>query len=203
MASGAITEGDQTFTGKKTFEGGVQDSSHTPGAVSGTGATVSENGGPVHKTTITFTNTPVTMADEAGVVAYGSQLVYTFPAGLINFMGAIADIDLTKSSAGVDDDWNGDVGVGTAAASNNATLATTEQNLIPTTATPQASSGATTGDGQSTGTEAGTLLDGTSTPVPVYLNLLVDDADHDVTSTACNLILNGTLTLLWANIGDN
>jgi hypothetical protein len=36
----------------------------------------------------------------------------------------------------------------------------------------------------------------------VYLNILVDDADHDVTSTACNIIANGTITLVWENYGS-
>lgn len=46
-------------------------------------------------------------------------------------------------------------------------------------------------------------VDGTATPVDLYFNVLVDDADHDVTSTPCNLILNGTISVLWAAIGDN
>ena len=85
-------------------------------------------------------------------------------------------------------------------ASNNATLATTEQNIIPTTATPQAVSGATTAKGVAT--TASQLLDGTSTAVDLYVNFLVDDADHDVTTTPCNLILNGTVSVYWLNAGD-
>jgi hypothetical protein len=43
----------------------------------------------------------------------------------------------------------------------------------------------------------------TISAVPVYINMLVDDADHDVTSTPTNLILNGTITVLWTSMGDN
>jgi len=167
-----------------------------------TGLTVKEHGrGIVRYTQFSFSSTPVTLADEAGVVAYGGLKIYDFPAGAILFLGATSDVDLTKSSAGVNDDWDGDFGVGTVTASNNATLATTEQTVIPTTATPQASSGATTANGQSTATE-NAVVDGTSTALDLYYNLLVDDADHDVTSTACNLILNGTLNVAWINLGD-
>lgn len=181
----------------QTQEGGV-------GAVNGSGVTVVEKAmGPVVQSVITFTNFAIAMTDEAGVVAYGGAKVYDMPAGLIHFLGAVADLDLTKSSAGIIDTWDGDMGVGTVTASNNATLASTEQNLIPTTATPQAVAGATTGDGQSTDTEAGVLFDGTTTPMDVYLNFLVDDADHDVTTTPANIIVNGTLTLTWINLGDN
>jgi hypothetical protein len=165
-----------------------------------TGLSAVESGSDVmRKTVLTFVNVAVPLVDEAGVVAYGGLKVYDFPAGLVSIVGAVADFALTKSSAGVNDDWDGDVGVGTVTASNNGTLATTEQNIVPTTATPQAVSGATTADGIST---AAVVLDGTATAVDAFVNLLVDDADHDVTATPANLILNGTLTLVWTNIGD-
>jgi hypothetical protein len=155
------------------------------------------------QTVITLTDHAIALTDEAGIVAYGGSKIYDFPEGLIMFVGAVTDIDLTKSSAGVNDDWDGDMGLGTVTAGNDATLSSTEQDLIPTTATPQASSGVTTADAQSTATEGLALHDGTATAVDVYLNFLVDDADHDVTSTACNLICNGTVTLTWISLGDN
>jgi hypothetical protein len=180
----------------------VADRNDPAGVVAGTGVTVSEEGsGPVQKTVLTFTNAAIALTDEAGVVAYGGLKVYDLPAGSILILGALADLDITKSSAGVNNDWDGDFGVGTATAGNNNALATTEQDIIPTTATPQASAGATTANGQSSATE-NKVHDGTGTAKDVYLNFLVDDADHDVGSTACNLIVNGTLTLHWINLGD-
>ena len=122
------------------------------------------------------------------------------PAGNIVVLGAVSDLALTLSAAGVNADWDGDFGVGTVTASNNATLSSTEQNIIPTTATPQAVSSATTADGEST---AVAVIDGTATAADIYLNFLVDDADHDVTSTPTNIVVNGTLKLFWMNLGDN
>jgi hypothetical protein len=172
------------------------------GVIAGSGAAVAEyNTGIAHKTVFTFTNSALALADEAGVVAYVGSKIYDMPAGAILFLGATSDLDLTKSSAGVNADWDGDVGVGTVTASNNATLASTEQNIIPTTATPQAVAGVTTANAQSTATE-NAVINGTSTAADVYLNLLVDDADHDVTGTPCNLIANGTITIYWINLGD-
>lgn len=174
------------------------------GAAAGTGVVATEYGdGAFHQTVLTLTNTPVVLADEAGVVAYGGLKIYDFPAGAILFLGAVASLALTKSSAGVNDNWDGDIGLGTVTASNNATLSSTEQNLIPTTATPQAVAGATTGHSESTSTEAATVLDGTSTAIDAFLNILVDDADHDVGGTPCNIIANGTITITWSNLGDN
>lgn len=154
----------------------------------------------MRRSVFTFTDCAVALADEAGVVAYAGLKFFDAPEGLIVIIGASANLALTKSSAGVNADWDGDFGVGTVTASNNNSLASTEQNIIPTTATPQAVAGATTAKGEST---AVVVLDGTTTPVDLYVNFLVDDADHDVTGTACNLILNGTIVVHWAQIGDN
>jgi hypothetical protein len=160
-------------------------------------------GAQVRKMVIELVDVAVPLVDEAGVVAYGGLKVFDFPAGLVLFLGASMNLALTKSSIGVNDTWDGDVGLGTVTASNNATLATTEQNLIPTTPTPQAVAGVTTADGESTSTEGAKVLDGTATPIDVFLNLLVDDADHDVTGTAADLIVNGTITLAYVMLGDN
>lgn len=170
------------------------------GTAAGTGnvATITA-GDAVIKASLKLTNVAVPLVDEAGVVAYGGLKIFDFPAGTILVLGAHADLDLTKSSAGVNANWDGDFGLGTVTASNNGTLSSTEQDILPTTATPQASGGVTTANGQNA---AVAFLDGTSTAKDVFLNVLVDDADHDVTGTACNLIFNGTITLHYIILGD-
>ena len=170
---------------------------------SGAGVASVENPG-TRKVTITLTNAAVVLADNAGVTAYGSLKVLDLPAGLILFHGAVMDLAVTLSAAGVNADWDGDVGLGTVAADNGATpLAGTEQDFVPNTATPQAVAGVTTADAKSTATEVGDLFDGTGTAIDVYLNFLVDDADHDVTTTPTNLVINGTITFTYTNLGDN
>jgi len=172
------------------------------GAVAGTGAAAVEYGdATVHQTVITFTDTPITLADEAGVIAYGGLKVYDLPEGAILINGAVADINLTKSSAGVNDNWDGDISIGTATAANDADLTSTEADIVAKTATPQAAAGATTGD-MVTATAQMAIFDGTAAAKDVFVNVLVDDADHDVNGTACNIILNGTITITWVNLGD-
>lgn len=172
------------------------------GAKNGATVTAAETVPMVHKTVLTLNSTPVVLADEAGVVAYGGTKIYDFPAGAIYFVGAVADLTLGKNSTGVNADWDGDFGVGTTAAGNNNALATTEQNVIPTTATPQAVSNTSSNvHGQSTASE-NIVVDGTTTAVDLYLNVLVDDADHDVTNGACQLTATGTVTVYWVNLGD-
>jgi hypothetical protein len=166
-----------------------------------TGLEVIDDGwGPFRRTTFKFTNVACALVDEAGVVAYVGKKLYTCPAGNILFLGATSDLAITKSSAGVNADADLLFGVGTATASNNATLTTTEQNLLPSTALTQMSSGATTA--KVINTAAIAPLDGTSSALALFVNLLVSDADHDVTGTPCNLILNGTLVVTWLNLGD-
>ena len=174
------------------------------GVGSGDGVTTEEEGtSAIQRTVLTLADTPVVLVDEAGVVAYGSLLVYTFPVGVILFLGAVADLAFTQSSTGVNADWDGDFGLGTAACANDGTLTGTEVDFIPTTATPTAVAGATTGDGDTTTALSGVIFDGTGGAKECYLNVLVDDADHDVTSTPCNIIANGTITLTWILLGDN
>jgi len=154
------------------------------------------------KVKLTFKDLAIALTDEAGVVAYGGLKIYDFDPGLITFHGAVGTLTITKSSAGVDDDAAGDLAVGTVVASNNATLATTEQDLIPTGAFTLVA-GTDTVAIQSTATEIGAVFDGTSTAIDVFLNFLVDDVDHDVTTTPANIIVNGSLTLVFTNVGDN
>jgi len=148
----------------------------------------------LHSTVITLNNHVITLADEAGVVAYGGSKIYSFPAGTILSFAGGADLTFTKTSAGVNNDFDGDFGVGTITASNNSTLSGNEQNIIASTATPQAVAGVTSvkviqPTWQTLGPVAATT--------DVYLNVLVDDADHNVTATACNFLVSGTLTLFW------
>lgn len=168
----------------------------------GTGVTANSEALSVRKLTLSLEDVDIALSDNAGTIAYGGLKIADLPEGAICILGAVADLDITKSSAGVNDDWDGDFALGTVTASDDASLSSTEANIIPSTATPQASSGATTANGQSTATECPLYLDGTTTPADVYLNFLVDDADHDVTSTPCNLIANGTVTLTYAVLGD-
>lgn len=170
----------------------------TGGSVSGSGVSASEGAGTT-TTVLTFKDTPIVLADNAGVVAFGSLKIFDFPQGSVVIQGATANLAVTKTSAGVNATWNGDFGVGTTAADNTNTLSSTEQNIIPTTPTPAAVAGVTSAKGRST---ASVTLDGTTTAVDAYINFLVDDANQDVTTTPCNLILNGTVTILWANMGD-
>jgi hypothetical protein len=167
------------------------------GVKAGTNVTIKETGnGPIHKTVLTFDAMPVTLTDQASTVLYGGQKVYDFPDGLISILGCVADLDVAVAG-NLNADADGDVGIGTVTASNNATLATTEQNICPTTAIPQLVASAGTSDCQNAAAIA--PLDGTGTAVDVFLNYVWDDADHNGGS----MTVTGTITIIWVQLGDN
>jgi len=168
------------------------------GSVPANGAVALTVDGGMQKTVLTLNALAVAMADAAGVVAFGSKKILDFPAGYIRIDSIVADLAVSKSSAGVIATFDGDFSVGTVAAAGDATLTSTEADMIASTATPQAVAGVTTAIGSKL---TATDLDGTVTPIDMYLNVVVDDADHDVTTTPCNLLFTGTVTVTWRKMG--
>jgi hypothetical protein len=174
------------------------------GTVNGTGVSVVESGFGNFRTT-TFTLSGVTMAlkDEADTVAYSSLKIYDFPTGYIYIQSAVADLTFTADAAGVTDGWEGDFGLGTAEAAADTSLTENEDDILPTTAVAAgASDKIGIAGGVSTASEH-VIFDGTTTAKDLYLNVLVDDVDHNVTATPTNLTAAGTIVLNWIYMGDN
>lgn len=166
------------------------------GAVAGTGNTVSEQVGLVHKTVITVANT-VTMTDATTAGCHGSQKIYDFPAGNILILGATTDLSVTAGAGGIGDTASVVASIGSVAvATDNATLTSTEANIVPSTAATL-TGGVGAFDGESTGV---VVLDGTATAVDAILNLAVPDAGSSASDT---IVVAGTVTLVWVNLGDN
>lgn len=163
------------------------------------GAVATEDLGGVKRITLRLNAKAIALADAAGVVAYAGLKIFDFVESDLVILSAVADLTIGKSSAGVNATFDGDFSVGSATAAGDATLTATEANIIPSTAMPQAVAGATTAKGR---LAAPVVLDGTTIPVDVYLNFLVDDTDHDVTTTPANLLVSGTVTLVVATAGD-
>ena len=164
-------------------------------AVAGIGQTV--NPQRTRKETIKLTNLVIPMVDQAGVVAFGSVKLYDFAKGRMKISSAVLDLTLQRTTAGINTLWDGDISLGTVAAAGDATLTSTEANILASTFTPQAVGGVSTVAGANTTSQ---ILDGSATALDVYLNLLVDDTDHDITTTPGNIVANGTVVLIYENI---
>lgn len=141
---------------------------------------------------ITANDVPITITDS---LAYGSVKLLTLPAGVVNVLGCtVPTITPTTTSATTTLNASSTLtwGLGSAAASN-VTLATTMINFCPGSGvTPGAATSSATANVAGSGTAnflsvaTGTILDGTSTAIPVYLNFAVPtggDIDADATIT--------------------
>lgn len=182
----------------------------TVASISGVSATGTANGatvvaseyvwGPFHRTTLTCTATPITVADDAGVAQYGGAgKVYDFPQGLIQCLGAVVTGSITMGATGTFiDAWSGVLGLGSAACSTGATLTGTEADFMASTTVSAATAKVATIDSVSPSVLA--PLDGTATAKDLYLNLAIAD---DATHTAGTGTFTGTIVINWMNVGDN
>lgn len=170
------------------------------------GATVSAAeygfGGFLHQTVLTLTALPLTLADSDGANGAGVK-IYDFPAGQITILGATGSVAETTTSTlastlNASKTYNWGVGTTTQA---SATLATTEQDIIPTTnGTSSATinvAGAASGGVR---TAAPAQFDGTATAIDAYFNVgIAADADIDGAATTT---WTGTITITWLFNGD-
>lgn len=166
--------------------------------VVGTGLTAVQGAAAVQTVTITVpAATTVSMVDATTAGSHGSKKVFTFPAGNIQVLGATTDLaiarvgtNLTATSAVVG-------ALGTVVTANtDATLTSTEANIIPSTAAAL-TAGAGNFDGQST---AAVTLDGTATPVDVYMNFATPDAGSNGNDS---LTVSGQIVISFLVLGDN
>lgn len=174
------------------------------GTVDSNGGTVAaafKSYGPIHQAVFTLTDTPITLTDDADVGQYGSIKLIDLPAGLVHFLGAVVDATLTLTETEWVDNAEGDVGLGTTAVTNGDALATTEQNIIPTTAIAAMTSQSGPIDCKSAaGTDSSITVDGTGTALDVYLNVRIDDDAAHITGGGT---VTGTVTVTWVHLGDN
>jgi len=171
-----------------------------PAAAKALGLTVEELGNDaVHMTKFTFTNFLLPIASLTNLGS-GSIKIYDFPAGLLAYYGATTNLAISRVGTGIAADAEVIGALGTTTnGTDNATLTTTEASFVPSTAgTLTAGVGAI--KGKSTATQAPVHIDGTSTAVDLFLNIAAPAAK---VTEADTLKINGSITLLWANLGDN
>lgn len=169
----------------------------TPVGTGGTGVAVTQASPQVVTTTLTVSGLSVTMTDAGAAGCHGTASLFTFPAGNIVILGAITDLAVVAGVGGIGDTAAVVAAVGSAAVgTDNATLTSTEANIVPSTAATL-SGGAGTAKGEST---APVTLDGTSSAAVARLNLAVPDGDSTASDT---LAVTGTVKLTWINLGDN
>jgi hypothetical protein len=166
-----------------------------------TAAVTGEKLGVVRQTTIVLTALPVTVRDtqQGGGIKF-----FDFAAGRILFLGAVAkDIVITTTStilSTLNGGVTGNFGVGSTTQAS-ATLATTEQDVIPTTNFASSTVINVAPAAVDSALATSFQLDGTAAAVDLYFNIGVagaSDIDADAT-----VIVSGTLIITWIDLGND
>lgn len=179
------------------------ESSIDSGSITAPGVSVQEFGDKaVHKTIITLSSAQVDVTSVSTGNGVGGLKIYDFPEGYVHIHGCTANLSLAVLTEAdfTDGTPEGDIGIGTVAPANADALGTdaTDDNLATATAftmTDYVDASVVLPP------EASANYNGTSTPVDVYLNALVDAADIDDDTTG-ELLVSGTVTLVWSHLGD-
>ena len=160
----------------------------------------------LHQTLLTYNAFPVVTGNTTGA-SFGSKQVYDFPAGRVAIISNLAYFtQITfNTEAGTNGDiagaGSGDYSMGSTATAD-ATLATTDVDLLPSTAMLDPF---VTGVGRSNvGSALAALVqfDGTTTPLDMYLNVIIDDADVSDGAANDSVYFTGWSRTTWLWLGD-
>jgi hypothetical protein len=156
--------------------------------------TVSEYGiASDHLTKLTISGLPVTLGNTTGI-SFGSKQLLTFPKGKIHIVSSnVEDFLWGLTNAGnatpIAGTMGGDFSLGSSATAD-ATLNNTEVNILASTSYDPFSTAV------SANSAINVILDGTTTPISVYLNAIIDDAD--VADAASDILeLSCTMWFKW------
>jgi hypothetical protein len=153
-----------------------------------------------------FYRTTITLNDVSQTVVNGTEYqgtkIYDFPECRMYVIGAVATLRQKTTStiaSTLNSGVTGAIGVGTATASAT-TLATTMQDIIPTTAFTSSTVINVAGTAVTAVLASPAVFDGTATAKDLFLNTAyatTGDVDADATQT-----ISGTIVVTWVNLGD-
>jgi len=153
-----------------------------------------------YRTVFSFNAMPVPVTD---ALAYAAQKIFDFLDGKVRIKGGTARLQfavLTTRASTINDNAALTWSLGSVAASS-ATLAGTMVNVLASTGRTLDGAGAALSTASTADIAAAATLDGTVTPVDLYLNLaFATGTDIDADGTVA---VTGAITLLWENWGDN
>lgn len=184
------------------FPYGAKVLSETLGVKNGsTVSIVEKSGGPIHQTVLTLSSTPIEIVSVTTGNGVGGTKIYTLPEGYVRVIGCVASLSIAVETEAdfTDATPEGDIGIGSLAPANADSFGSdaTDDNYGTGKAFTMDAYAATA----TIAPEAAINVDGTTTAGPVFVNALIDaaDIDNDVTT---NLLVSGTVTLTWVNLGD-
>lgn len=170
------------------------------GTAGGTNVTVTERAGDGRTTVLTYEAEVIDITDAAANGAHGGLKVYDFPPGQLYVHGIVTDLAIVAGAGGISDTAAVVAAVGKGQVqTDNATLFADEATFIPMTAVTL-TAGAADFHGKTSAQEVGQVQDGTSTAIDLWLNFAVPGDDSTADDT---LTVTGTITILWALMGDH
>jgi hypothetical protein len=187
------TSGDVALSGVTTT-GETRTTYGNGAAVAGKCTAVSYGVHPIHQTVLTLTLTGANDLDLADGDHGTGIKIYDMPAGRILILGATINADIAYVDAATTGEFV--VSVGQAVGADDATLTSTEADIIPSTAI----AGAATPKAWHAALAASAQFDGTATALPIYVNVACPNASNS--ATAQTYAITGTLTISWINLGD-
>jgi hypothetical protein len=179
--------------------GNAGPASQDDGTVEAVAVAVEEKSGPIYQSKISLAISGANDIDLADGDHGAGKKIFTFPAGRILVLGATIDALATSNDAfeaNPNDIYY--LGVGTVTAADDATLATTEQDIIPVTTIDTAGNTSLINTWKNA-LAASAQFDGTTTAVALFVNAAV--AGTSLTK-ALTIAVVGTLTVTWINLGD-
>lgn len=151
----------------------------------------------VHKHLVKFTGKAFSVAGASGV-GYGAVEVGDLPEGNILLLGAVSYAQFTSADGDVQATYDGDYSIGTTATAD-ATLSTTDANVIPSTSFGGAATSGVSPNARGSNATA-VVLDNTDGSLELNLNVIIDDANI---SGAADFTATGVVELLYAVLLDD
>lgn len=164
----------------------------------GAGGTATESIGAVNKTTIAISTT-LTATD--GSAEGETVKLYTFPAGRIYILGSAIDATIVNTATAANTSDVFLVGIGSAAANDDADLSDSGETDIITGPTLEDGAVTLTNQWEADMTCGADSVFGTATTASLNLNMGI--ADACITTNNFSATVTGTMSVFWINLGDD
>jgi hypothetical protein len=169
------------------------------------GVTVTEMGtDAMRRTRLTLVDVPCPMTSITTGNGIGGVDVYDFPEGFLQILGTVADLGISVDTGNqadfTDGTPEGDIGIGSVIIVDPTAFSTDAEDDDFAAGVALVMS-AFDSPSNPMGTQASQLADGSTTPVTLNVNALIDAADIDDGVTS-EVLINGTIDVVWSLIGD-
>lgn len=197
--SGTITK-EVLFAGYQSFDPEPDTGSDGGGTIVGAGVSKTDTLAVFRRTVLDLVDVPVVITDDAGVIQFGGTEIFNFPQGSILIQSASLKGNFTAGVTGtVIPTFTGIAGLGTTVAATGATLATTQSDILLSTAMATAVAKVAAVDlapVPAIPNSGARWLDGRTTAKKMFVNFKITD---DATHTSGTAKFTGQAEIIWTD----